>query len=52
VHRLQPIARIRKRAIHDRGEGVGEIALFQRLAQSDLLDLAFFRGNQSFSHGR
>ena len=32
VHRFEPVARIGKRAIHDRGKCVGEVALFQRLA--------------------
>ena len=40
VHRLEPVARIRQRAVHDGGERVGEIALLQRLAQRDVLDLA------------
>jgi hypothetical protein len=52
VHRFEPIARIGKRTIHDRGKCIGEVALFQRFAQGDLFDRAFFRGNQSFSHVR
>ena len=44
VHRLEPVARIRQRAVHDGGERVGEIALLQRLAQRDLLDLALSGG--------
>ena len=52
VHGLEPVARVGQRAVHDGGERVGEIALFQRRAQRDLFDLAFFGGNQSFVHGR
>ena len=50
VHRLEPIARVGQRAIHDGGERIGEIALFQRPAQRDLFDLALVGGNQSFAH--
>ncbi len=45
VHRLQPVARIRQRPVHDGGERVGEIALFQRLAQRDRLDVRRFGRN-------
>ena len=38
VHRLEPVARIRQRAVHDGRQRIGEIALFQRIAQRDLLD--------------
>ena len=56
VHRLQPVAHIRKRAVHDGGERVGEIALFERGPEVDRNDLtaaravAVFRRNHSFSH--
>src|SRR5664280_2057720 len=50
VHRLEPVARVGQRAIHDGGERIGEIALFQRPAQRDLFDLALLGGNQSFAH--
>ena len=50
VHRLEPVARIGKRAMHDGRERVGEIALLERLAQRDLLDLAPVWGNQLFTH--
>ena len=33
MHRLQPVARVRQRAAHDGREGIGEIALLQRLAK-------------------
>ena len=51
VHRLQAVAGVRQRAVHDGRERVGEIALLQRVAQHDLVDLGRFRRNQSFSHG-
>ena len=56
VHRLQPVAHVGQRAVHDGGERVGEIALLKRCAQVDGDDLAaravaaFFRRNHSFSH--
>ncbi len=50
MHRLQAVARIGQRAMHDGGERVGEIALLERLAQRDLLDLAPVWGNQLFTH--
>ena len=53
VHRLEPVARIRQRAVHDGGERVCEIALFQRIAQRDLFDRTARRRrrNQLFAHG-
>ena len=39
MDRLQAVARIRQRAVHDGGERIGEIALFERVAQGDLLDV-------------
>ena len=50
MHRLKAIARIRQRPIHDGGQGVGEVALFQSVAQPNLFDRAFVRGNQSLAH--
>ena len=50
VHRLQPVARIGERAVHDGGERIGEVALFQRFLQPDLLDVAPFGGNQLLAH--
>ena len=50
VHRLQPVARIGQRPVHDGGERIGEIALLQRLAQRDFLHLAPVGGNQLFAH--
>ena len=51
VHRLQPVARVRQRAVHDGRQRIGEIALFQRLAQRDVLDVGRFGRNQPFTHG-
>ncbi len=56
VHRLQPVANVRQRAVHDGGERVGEVALFKRRPEIDGDDLAAsaviaaFRRNHSFSH--
>ena len=50
MDRLQPVARVRQRPMHDGGERIGEIALLQRIAQRDLFDVAFVGGNQSRSH--
>ena len=51
VHRLEAVAGVGQRAVHDGRERIGEIALFQRLAQLNLVNLRRFRRNQSFSHG-
>ena len=51
MHRLQPVAGIRERTMHDGGERVGEITFFQRLAQRNLVNLGRFRRNQCFAHG-
>ena len=52
MDRLEAVARIRQRAVHDGGERVGEIALFQRLAQRNVLHVArVFRGNHFGCHG-
>ena len=40
VNRLQPVARIRQRPVHDGRQRIGEIALFQRILEIDVLDLA------------
>ena len=37
--------------LRDRRQRVGEVALFQRLAEVDRLDRAAGRGNQVFAHG-
>ncbi len=38
MYRLQPVAHIRQRAVHDRRQRIGEITLLQRLAQIDRLE--------------
>jgi len=52
MNRLEPVARIRQRAMHDRGECVGEIALLERVAQRNILDIAaaWRWGNQLLTH--
>ena len=50
MHRLQPVARIGQRAMHDGGKRVGEVALLERLAQGDFLHIAAVGGNQLFAH--
>ena len=52
MHRLQPVARIRQRAVHDGRERVGEIALFQRLAQLTSWISAGSGGISRFPMGR
>ncbi len=51
MHRLQPVAGVRQRTVHDGRERVLEIALLERVAQHDLVDFRRLRWNQSFSHG-
>ena len=50
VHRLQPVAHIGQRAVHDGRERVGEIALFERILQLDRLD-GCGSENRIVSHG-
>ena len=38
VNRLQAIAHIGQRPVHDGGQGIGEVALFQRILQLDADD--------------
>ena len=38
VNRLQSIARIGKRPVHDCGQCIGKVALFQRILQVDFLN--------------
>ena len=51
VHRLEAIAGVRQRPIHDCRQCVSEIALFQRIAQRNVFDRPGRRGNQLFAHG-
>jgi len=48
MHRLQPVAHIRQRAVHDGGERIGKISLLQRFAQIDVM-LGFW-GRRNFGH--
>ena len=51
MHRLQAVAGIRQRAVHDGRERVSEVALLQRVAQHDLVDFGRLFGRKlSFSH--
>jgi len=53
MHRLQPVARVGERAVHDGGERIGEIALLERIAQVDV-DRDRRRGRRrrnGFGHG-
>src|SRR5437016_3345710 len=51
VHRLETVARIGQRPVHDGGERIGEIALLECLAQRDFLRLRRLGGNQLLAHG-
>ena len=42
MYGLQPVARIRQRAMHDGGQRIGEITLLERFAQCDLLHTTRF----------
>ena len=50
MHRLQAVARIRQGTVHDRGERVGEVALFQRGFQLNALDAVAGRRLEGLSH--
>ena len=50
VDRLQPVARIGQRAMHDCGQRISEIALLERVLQRDILDVLVRRRNQPCSH--
>ena len=52
MHRLEPVARVRQRPMHDGRERVGEITLLERLAQRDLLHVAGVGGNHFLVHRR
>ncbi len=51
VNRLQPVARIRQRAVHDGGERIGEIALLERRFQIDTLGFILRRRIDRLPHG-
>ena len=54
VHRLQPVAHVRQRPVHDGRQRIGEIALLQRGLEVDGLNIIATRAaswwNQVFSH--
>ncbi len=52
VHGLQAVAHIRQRAVHDGGQRVREVALFQRILQLHGLDRARARQNWFLAHCR
>src|SRR5436190_17012819 len=49
---LEPVARIRKRAMHDGRERISEITLLKRLAQRNLVHRTGLGGNHLLTHGR
>ncbi|MNU85016.1 hypothetical protein D3C71_747490 [compost metagenome] len=53
VNRLQAVAHIRQRTMHDRGQGVSEVALFKRRLQIDRMNVIVSAGRRYkiFSHG-
>ena len=54
VDRLQPVAHVGQRPVHDGRQRIGEIALFERLLQVDRFDVVAaveFRRHRPFSHG-
>src|SRR5262249_51820775 len=51
MHRLEPVARIGKRAVHNGRERISEITLFKRLAQRDFVYRTRLRGNHLPIHG-
>ena len=50
MHRLQPVAGIRQRPVHNGRERVSEIALLERIAQHHLINLGRFGRNQCLTH--
>ncbi len=50
MHRLEAVARVRQRPVHDGRQRVGEIALFQRIAQRHFMDVGRFRRNECLTH--
>ncbi len=50
VNRLQPIARVGQRPVHDGRERVSEVPLFQRITQRNSLDIVIRRWIDRFSH--
>ena len=50
VHRLEAVAHVGQRAMHDGGERVCEVALFQRILEVDRLNRAWTRQNRFIAH--
>jgi hypothetical protein len=50
VHRLEAVARVRQRAVHDGRQRVSEVALLERLAQTHFFDGSLVGGNQTLAH--
>ncbi|MNT09405.1 hypothetical protein D3C72_1441860 [compost metagenome] len=52
MHRLQAVADVRKRTMHDGRQGIGEITLFQRRLQVNRLNMIIpaRRGSKALSH--
>ena len=50
MHGLEPVPRVGKRAIHDRRERIGEVALLQRRPQRNVVNLGGIGGNQYVAH--
>ncbi len=51
LDRLQTVARVGERAVHDGGQGVGEIAFLERRLEADVLDPAAIAGGwRVFAH--
>ena len=52
MHRLQAVAHIRQRTMHDRGQRISEVTLLKGRFEIDPLNVFFavIRRNQTFSH--
>ena len=51
VHRLEAVAHVGQRPVHDGGQRIGQIALFQRILEADGLDGTGLAGNRRGAHG-
>ena len=51
MHGLQAVAHVGQRAVHDRRQRVGEVALFERVLQVDRLDAVGAGQNRFVAHG-
>ena len=50
VHGLQAVAHVGQRAVHDGGQRIGQVALFQRRLEFHAFDGAGARENRFFAH--